>query len=297
MSSKWELDVLYADLMSNHPFGIALYRPQPRSLFNPGSVGYFDKFGAWNPIAHLEDGEALAAKGLSQVKDKLEKAPVDNGIKWGPKTSSGVRERKIEFSGGLNPIPGFPVTASAVFSYSTDKDDGAILLTNSPITFERYYHSTPFKTWCKENALHILKNWEEVKEYGLWIITSVHSTKKCAINMWQTRRREFKVGFDANIATLGELGPNGDWHLSQTDEGWGEYTTDGDDKSVVFFGGLKFQYTWIMGKNLKSAKGIPPLRGERGEEEEPEIIETFSDAEDEQQTIVLDCEEYSPLLC
>lgn len=101
MSSKWELDVLYADLMSNHPFGIALYRPQPRSLFNPGSVGYFDKFGAWNPIAHLEDGEALAAKGLSQVKDKLEKAPVDNGIKWGPKTSSGVRERKIEFSGGL----------------------------------------------------------------------------------------------------------------------------------------------------------------------------------------------------
>ena len=137
-----------------------------------------------------------------------------------------------------------------MFSYSTDKDDGAILLTAPPITFERYYHSTPFKNWCKENALTILKNWEEVKDYGLWVITSVHSTKKCAINLWRTRRKEFKVGFDANIASLGQLGPNGDWHLSQTDEGWGEYTTDvrlfcfklpyfhsppqGDDQSVVF---------------------------------------------------------------
>lgn len=105
-----------------------------------------------------------------------------------------------------------------------------------------------------------------MKEYGIWIVTSTHATKKCAINMWTRRGRGLKVGFAAEVAGIGKAGPSGEWYRSQTDEGWGEYTTEvcrrrfsfhityllclfkkGDDISVVFFGGLKFQYTWRFG--------------------------------------------------
>ncbi|KDR73009.1 hypothetical protein GALMADRAFT_252413 [Galerina marginata CBS 339.88] len=287
MSKQWQLDQQYADVMGNHPFGIALYRPLPRSSFNPGSCGYFDDFGAWNPIAHFDDGaEALREKGLSTAQE-LEKAPVDDGIIWGPKTSSRTRATKVELSGGIDPALGIPITVSAVYSYSVDKDIGAILLTSPRITYERYYHSSPFKRWCKENAPTILRRWPEVKTHGLWIITSTHSTKKCAINMWDARGRRLKVGFDAEVAGLGKAGPNGSWYRSQSDEGWGEYTTEGDDKSVVFFGGLKFQYSWVLGRDLKRI-ATDVLRGE----EQPESITAFLDPGNEEKSFLVDCEEY-----
>ncbi|KAF9554917.1 hypothetical protein CPC08DRAFT_151930 [Agrocybe pediades] len=226
MSAQWKLDQQYADVMQNHPYGIALYRPLRFSIFNPGSCGYFDDNGSWNPIVHLEDREMLARKGLSEMKDEIEKAPVDSGIKWGPLTSENTRATKVELSGGIDPAPGIPVSASAVYSYSTDKNVGAVLLTSSPITHTHYYHASPFKNWCKKNALAILQRWPEVKEHGIWVVTSTHSTKKCAINMWSGRGRGFKVGFDADVAGIGKAGPNGEWYRSQTDEGWGEYTTE-----------------------------------------------------------------------
>lgn len=126
-----------------------------------------------------------------------------------------------------DPAPGIPVTASAVYSYHIDSDIGAILLTRAPVTHERYYHSTPFKDWMKDNAHIILDRWRyEAKEFGMWIVTSTFSTRKCAINMWTTRKRGVKVGFSADIAGVGKIGPGIDWYRSHTDEGWGEYTSE-----------------------------------------------------------------------
>lgn len=125
-----------------------------------------------------------------------------------------------------DPATGIPVTVSAVYSYSVEKDAGAVLLTTPPITHDHYYHTSPFKNWCKKNALTLLRQWPEVKRQGLWIITSTYATKKCAINMWTTRGRGFKVGFDADVMGVGKAGPSGEWYRSQTDEGWGEYTPE-----------------------------------------------------------------------
>jgi len=243
MPSK-QLDQEYANIMKNHPYGIALYRPLPHSIFKPGACGYFDDFGTWNPIAHLESDETVLSKrGLKAIEDEVEKAPIEDGIRWGPMTSSNVRSRKIQLSGGVyvslesvtrcfqltrniifrDPMIGIPVGVSTVFSYSVDKDVGALLLTKAPIVHEHYYHMSPFKNWCRANSFAILSRWPEVKTHGLWIVTSVYTTKKCAINMWSAHGKTIEVGFSADATGIGSIGPSGEWSRSRTDEGWGEY--------------------------------------------------------------------------
>ena len=96
-----KLDKKYAEIMENHPFAVTLYRPLPTSILRPGSLGYFDEFGAWNLIAHLTDGSELLAKGLGQLEDEVDIAPPDDGIKWGPKISSDMKATKVELSGGM----------------------------------------------------------------------------------------------------------------------------------------------------------------------------------------------------
>lgn len=243
-----KLDEQYAAVMENHPFGVALYRPLPTSILRPGSLGYFDEFGAWNLIAHLAEGPSLLAKGLGELEGEIAVAPPDDGIKWGPKISSGTKATKVELSGGidLGLASGIPLTVSAVYSYSTTKDVGAILLTSAPITYERYFHSNIFKKWVQKNALAILAGWPEVKDHDLWIVTSTFSTKKCAINMWNSHSQGIKVGFTSDIWGIGNAGPSADWVRSQTDEGWAEYSTKGNEKYAVFFGGLKFHYSRLL---------------------------------------------------
>ena len=96
-----KLDEQYAEIMENHPFGVALYRPLPTSILKPGSLGYFDEFGGWNLIAHLAEGPALHAKGLGKLEDEIDIAPLDDGITWGPKISSDTKATKVALSGGM----------------------------------------------------------------------------------------------------------------------------------------------------------------------------------------------------
>jgi len=78
----------------------------------------------------------------------------------------------------------------------------------------------------KQNAVRILKRWQEVEEHEVWVVISTHATKKCAINMWTTRGRGFKVGFSADVMGAGGAGAGSEWYRSQADTGWGEYTAE-----------------------------------------------------------------------
>ncbi|KAF8896882.1 hypothetical protein CPB84DRAFT_1681939 [Gymnopilus junonius] len=224
MSEK--LDKLYADIMKAHPFGIAMYRPLPSSVFGPGCCGYFDHDGSWNPIVHLMDTESLLRKGLELPDEELERAPVDNGITWGPMVSSNIKATKASISGGVAPATGIPVTAAVVYSYAVDREVGAVLLTSSPVSHEHYIGTTPFTNWCKKNARIILKRWPEIKERSLWIITSTYSTKKCAINLSRSGGRGLQVGFNVDVSAFGQAGSGGEWYRNKMDQGWAEYTTE-----------------------------------------------------------------------
>lgn len=116
-----------------------------------------------------------------------------------------------------------PVAASGTYSFSANKAEGAVLLTVPPVVHERYYFESPFKNWVKKNAAAILKRRPEVKEYGLWIVTSTYATKACAINMWKEGGYRVEIGFLARAVGIGELGPSGKWMKDQRLEGWNEY--------------------------------------------------------------------------
>lgn len=116
-----------------------------------------------------------------------------------------------------------PISASAVYSFSTDDTAGAVLLTAPPVVHERYYYESPFKDWVKANAVEILRLRPEVKEYGLWIVTSTYGTKMAAINMWKQAGQSVKVGFSAKAVGVGECGPSGEWYKDDRQEGWNEF--------------------------------------------------------------------------
>ena len=130
---------------------------------------------------------------------------------------------QLEYSA---PVTGIPITASAVYSYAIDRDVGAVLLTSSPVTHDRYCDTSPFTDWCKKNAQSILKRWPEVKVHGFWIVTSTYSAKRCAINLSRSGGKGFQVGFSVEASPFGQLGPSGEWYKSQTDQGWGEYSAE-----------------------------------------------------------------------
>lgn len=96
-----QLDQEYAEIMKNHPFGIALYHPLSRTMFRPGACGYFDSFGSWNPILQLDDPDSLSRLGLRPVQEELQKAPADESIRWGPKTSEHTKAIKVSLSAGM----------------------------------------------------------------------------------------------------------------------------------------------------------------------------------------------------
>ena len=100
-----KLDEQYTQLMSNHPYGTALYIPLPSKTFQPGWCGYFDDFGDWNPICQIlqdeVDSNSPKSKGLSPLKKPIEKAPLEQGITWAPKMSTHTKGVKVPLKAGV----------------------------------------------------------------------------------------------------------------------------------------------------------------------------------------------------
>lgn len=223
------LNQVYATYMRNHPYGTAVYRPIPFRDFHPGSVGYFDANGEWNIITDLSNATTLQSSNLSPVPEPLQRAPTDSHIEWGPKASRNINSRKAEFSAGVSPALAtvLPANASAHLTFYNSTTGGALLLTTPPITHERLYHETPFKRWVHNNAVELVRQREELLEYGLWIVLSTHTTSDCAIHVWDDAQKTVDVGFDVSVDAVGELGPAGGWTIGRGDGGWERYTATG----------------------------------------------------------------------
>jgi hypothetical protein len=211
--------------MRNHPYGTALYTPLPARRFYPGICGYFDANGSWNPVADLSNPVLLASQGYGPAREKLQRAPLETNIEWGPKASENVKARKIELSAGISSTiaAAMPAELAAWYNFSTSMSGGAILLTIPPVTHERFYYESPFKAWIRENAEALIKRRNEILEFGLWIVTSTWSTSECAINVWDESRKGVNVGFNTSVVAVGELGPAGVWQANVKNGGWVKY--------------------------------------------------------------------------
>ena len=90
--------------MKHHPYGYALFHPVSNKVLKPGSVGFLDELGFWNPIANLEDPDSLSRQGPTPPSAPLFRAKSSQIQKWTPKQSLKVKERSGGFSGGVKSV-------------------------------------------------------------------------------------------------------------------------------------------------------------------------------------------------
>lgn len=105
-------------------------------------------------------------------------------------------------------------------SFSTKEDTGAILVTKGSVVKDAVYHNEPYRAWCKANMATLLENWPDIRNHGLWVVTSTWSTTEAGINLWKDTSKTLTIGFETSFAPAGEIGPSGGWHTAQSDTGW-----------------------------------------------------------------------------
>lgn len=120
------LDLTYTRYMKNHPYGTALYTPLPFRIFHPGSCGYFDAHGSWNPIVDLSDPSLLSSHGFSAVPEELHRAPPESVFQWGPKISENTNAQKVSFNAGISAglAAALPVGIGTWYKFSSSRRIG-----------------------------------------------------------------------------------------------------------------------------------------------------------------------------
>ncbi|EAW15296.1 uncharacterized protein ACLA_059630 [Aspergillus clavatus NRRL 1] len=243
------LSALYQESMLSHPYGYALYEPESSKTLQPGFCGYITELGQWTPLLgadhlpiNLGDATSLARNGLTPFTH-FQRAPSDSRS-WGPKVSGRLKQKKLDLSAGASLLPaGIPADIGALYQYSNRDGFGAILMTQSPVVKDSLYGSTVFRLWCKANSETILRQWPDIKERGLIIVTSVYTTKFAMTNAWTESEKEVTIGFRAGAIEIGEIAPSSSWHTAEGDSGWvASEASQPDERKVVFFGGLHFKY-------------------------------------------------------
>lgn len=153
----------YAEAMQDHSYGHGLYTPEPMEILKPGSCGYLDDRGRWQPVIYdITDQASLKAKGF-KAPSGLARIPSRTHT-WGPKKSTSVSCTKPAITAGVSALPAaIPVGASIVLDFQTSSNFGAVLHCPQTVVEEGYFHRNPFLDWAKSNAAAILSSQPEVK--------------------------------------------------------------------------------------------------------------------------------------
>ncbi|KAL8792054.1 MAG: hypothetical protein Q9195_005395 [Heterodermia aff. obscurata] len=226
MADKVNLSSLYTRLMDFHDYGKALYQVTSDEV-SPGKVGYFDKKGNWNLVVDLDDQEDLRKMQFSEVEIsddlRMEDTTTPNII-FGPKYSRTVRESELQTSGAVdlsNVVPAADFAVTATCKFSTENDDGAILLNSNTVTRKRRHHDAiqVYKSWVEENEAKLLKN-NGIRKNGLWIVLSTYTSTDCSWKVWTQAQTEFTLAFETAVQQAGAIELSGRWKDTSQVGGW-----------------------------------------------------------------------------
>jgi hypothetical protein len=64
---------------------------------------------------------------------------------------------------------------------------------------------------------------EEIKKYGLFVVTDTYTTTKCSLTAWTDPAREVVLGFDVGVSGLGKVGPGVKWYEAENASGWNRH--------------------------------------------------------------------------
>ena len=212
--------------MDFHDYGKALYQVTSDEV-TPGKVGYFDRKGNWNLVVDLDDEDDLRKMKLSGVtiEEGLRMDDrITSNIPFGPKYSKTVKQSELKTSGSVdlsNVAPGAEFTVTATCKFSTDNEDGAILLSSKPVTRTRRHNDAKqvYKSWVKENERILLKN-DGLRQNGFWVVLSTYASTDCSWKVWSSAQTEFTLAFETAIQEAGNLELSGRWRDTSQVGGW-----------------------------------------------------------------------------
>ena len=90
MFANDDLHLMYAESLRHHSFGYALYHPCPSTVLTPGSIGYFDNVGEWNPMEFESFKTLVQGMKMGEIEHAT----------WGPITTKEVTQ--IDLSGSAS---------------------------------------------------------------------------------------------------------------------------------------------------------------------------------------------------
>ncbi|KAJ5308698.1 hypothetical protein N7508_004077 [Penicillium antarcticum] len=233
------LDIEYADQMRVHPYGTALYNPQPHSIFHPGMAAYFDRTGNWNPIIDLSEPYSTSTSTLKPPATLPPLAKPENQT-WGPKLGYKPHSHQISLEAGISQAllaaTGAPISLTSHFRFESEGSSGA---------------------WVVANAGALLAERADLRKCALWVVTSTWAAEEAAVNCWRDCRKGVDVGFEVGVVEVGEVVPKGSWVDSGAAAGWlkGKGNEESGGRRVVFFGGLRFKYRPVIGNKANKFRG------------------------------------------
>lgn len=213
----------YRAAMECHDMGSALYEPPFASEIRPGTCGYLDKLGTWQPLFDLTDGMALQLAGMTEPENTGKRMP-EKMVETGPdKPLLAQRMRSVQHDFSVDPpleAAGIPASCSMWWEFEAMADFGAVLICPHPLRKEGFYESTDWEDWARQNARAIIKHKKQVKEHPLWIVTTTYTTKQALINVWEDKDNKVSIGFSVGIDGIADLSPSVAFARSSSGSNW-----------------------------------------------------------------------------
>jgi hypothetical protein len=69
------------------------------------------------------------------------------------------------------------------------------------------------------------KHKDEIKKFGLFIVTHTYATKKCILTTWSNSTETVYLGFDAGASGVAKIGSHGGWYEGKSASGWDACTS------------------------------------------------------------------------
>jgi hypothetical protein len=262
----------YRQAMKCHSMGVAMYEPTFASKMKPGSCGYLNKLGNWQPMFDLSDEDTLKAAGITAPERAIAMPVMDIST---PKPLHGnatrSKEHKVELEPPLAAATGVPVTCSVWWDFTSKYGFGTVLACPSGLRKEGYFESADWAGWAKENAAAIIKYRPKIKEHNLWIITTTYTTKEAWINVWGDSESTVSIGFSAGVEGIAKVAPSVAFSKSASGSNWRTIPAPGTAKEdvVVFFHGVQMQFSRIP----FGMASLHEVRGESHVVQDPESEE------------------------
>ncbi|PNP73797.1 hypothetical protein FNYG_12987 [Fusarium nygamai] len=205
----------------------ALWNPKPNTVLKPGYCGYFDEQGSWNQIVDLSNQEE--ATKFNYTQDLPE--PEEDGLgKWEPACSENVKWRRAALEAPAK-IPQLGIELKMKLEFSKDDKYGACLVTGPTVTCKYFSNRiTLFDEWAKSNYSSISSSVRDVKDHGLWIITKVYETPRCAVAGWAGPASSLSLYAGAGAIFGGAITLQGTIAEERTSALW-KFLPDDDSKS------------------------------------------------------------------